>query len=124
MQVIISGRHFDVSDELKSYCEEKLSKLSREYPKLTTARIVMDMERNWNVIEAHVEGKQMHLNAESKTQDMYASVDDVVDKLEKQLLKRLGKRKKHKGPKPAEVELAEQEAEPDLEEDTEEYTEG
>ncbi len=87
MEIIISGRDFDVTDELKEHITSKLAKLVEEYPKLTTARVVMETERNWHLAEARVNGKGIELDATGRTDDMYATLDDVADKLERQLLK-------------------------------------
>lgn len=104
MQIIVSGRHFQVSDELKNYATEKLSPLSVEYSKLSSASVVLEFERSWNVAEIHVQGKSVHLDATARTHDMYAAIDEAVDKVEKQLDKRLGRRKARRGEKPEEEE--------------------
>ncbi|MBT3292255.1 MAG: hypothetical protein HN380_33330, partial [Victivallales bacterium] len=54
MEVIISGRHLDIDDALREYIQEKLARLEDEYPKLTTARVVLEFERSWRVVEAHI----------------------------------------------------------------------
>ncbi len=104
MQVIVSGRHFQVSDELKNYANEALSRLSTEYAKLTTGRVVLEFERSWNVAEVHVQGKSVQLDATARTQDMYTAIDQAVEKVEKQLAKRLGRRMARRGEKPEEEE--------------------
>jgi putative sigma-54 modulation protein len=100
MELIISGRHVEVDDELKGYAEGKLQKLALEYPKLTSARVVLSTERNWQIAEAHVNGKHLTLNASKRTQDMAVSIDGVVDKLERQLRKYLERIQEHRGGKP------------------------
>ena len=97
MEIIISGRHLGVTDEMKTYAEERLGKLSSEYGKLTTARVVMDLERNWHVVELHLSGKHLNLEAAAKTPDMYISVDTAVDKLERQLRRYVDRLQDHRG---------------------------
>lgn len=96
MEIIISGRHMDVTDELKAYIQERMQKLGNEYGKLVNARIVLEMERAWHIAEGHVTGKHLDLEATARTTDMYASVDEMVDKLEKQLRRYLEKVKEHR----------------------------
>ena len=97
MEIIVSGRHFEVSDDLKKYAEDRLRKLGEEYPKVTTARLVFHMERSWHIAEAHVTGKHIELEAKAQTQDMYTSTDEAFAKIEKQLRKHLERMHEHKG---------------------------
>ncbi|MDT8390223.1 MAG: ribosome-associated translation inhibitor RaiA [Lentisphaeria bacterium] len=96
MEVIVSARHFDVDESIKEYVTEKMSKLSEEYAKLTTARVVLSLERNWQVAEGHVTGKQLDMEARASTTDMYSSIDEISDKLERQLRRHLGKMREHR----------------------------
>ena len=97
MEIIISGRHFEVDSGLKAYTEDRMQKLAEEYGKLTTARVVFHMERSWHVAEAHVNGKHLNLDARVQSRDMTVSVDGVFDKLEKQLRRHLEKMQMHRG---------------------------
>lgn len=87
MEIIISGRHLDVNDRLKAYNEEKLFKLSTAYPKLTSSRTVLDQEKAWYLVEITLHGKNINMVATARTEDMYVSLDQCVEKLEKQLHK-------------------------------------
>lgn len=96
MEIIISGRHFDISPELKSHVESRVARLADEYGKLTTARVVLELERSWQVAEVHITGKHTDLESKAQTRDMYQSVDEAVDKVEKQLRKQLEKIQQHR----------------------------
>ena len=122
MEIIISGRHLGVSDQMKEHAEQRLRKLAEEYPKLTSARMVMDLQRNWHLVEAHLHGKNVNLDASARTSDMYASIDSVADKLERQLRRYLDRVQDHrlKSPEGRRERLAaeaEQEAEAELAEE-------
>jgi len=111
MELIISGRnHLQVDEATKAYVEEKMLKLDAEYPKLTTCRVVIGQERGLCLVEAHLNGKHVSLDAEGKSPQLAVSVDMAADKLEKQLRKHLqrlqDRRHNHKG-LPAEEEPAE-----------------
>jgi putative sigma-54 modulation protein len=111
MQLIISGRHLSVTDEMKAHAENGLTRLAGEYPKLTTGRVVMDLERNWHVVEAHIQGKHVNFDASARTTDMYASIDDAIGKLEKQLRRYLDRVQDHHPDHGAEKEVREELAE-------------
>ena len=96
MELIISGRHFEVGEDLREYTEIKMAKLEDEHPKLTTARVVMITERNWQVVEIHLNGKHLTLNAKAQSSDMMVSVDAAVDKLERQLRRHLERVQDHR----------------------------
>ena len=122
MEIIISGRNLDIDASMKSYIEDKVQKLAEEYSKLTTVRVVMSLERSWHVVEMHVHGKNVSLDAKSTSRDMYISIDSVTDKMEKQLRKYLDRIQEHRGSKKivVEEELAEEDDQEDFVE--EEYS--
>lgn len=96
MEIIISGRHFEVTAELKAHAESHLQRLAAEFPRLTSVRLVMAMERSWHIAEAHAHGKRVEFDAKARTQDMYVSVDSVTEKLEKQLRRHLDRVQHHR----------------------------
>lgn len=88
MQVNISGHQLDVTDAMRSYVGEKLAKLERHVDKITNVQVIMEVEKLKQKIEAtlHVSGaKEVVANAEHD--DMYAAIDLLTDKLDRQLLK-------------------------------------
>lgn len=109
MEIIISGRHLTITDSLKAYNEEKLGKIAMQYPKLTTARTTLDQEKAWYLCEITLHGKNINLVATARTEDMYVSIDECAEKLEKQLhkfLERIHDHRPHGEPKEAEEETA------------------
>ncbi len=100
MEIIVSGRHFVVSDELRRHAEARLQPLGQQYPKVTTARLVLEMERSWQIAEVRLTGKQLELEASGRTQDMYKSIDEAVAKLDKQLRKHVDRMHDRKGAVP------------------------
>jgi putative sigma-54 modulation protein len=116
MEVIVSARHFELGEDLRSFAEAKVTELANEYPKLTTARVVMEVQRNWHMAEIHLNGKHIDLIATARTEDMYASLDAANDKLEKQLRKHIEKMQNHR-PKEDNGIVAEDDTEEDEEEE-------
>lgn len=87
MQLSISGHHVDVTDALKNYTEEKLAKLERHFDNITNVHVVLTVEKVKQRAEAtmHVSGAELFADADSD--DMYAAIDALTDKLDRQLLK-------------------------------------
>ncbi|MGP0171929.1 ribosome hibernation-promoting factor, HPF/YfiA family [Pseudomonas sp. NCHU5208] len=87
MQVNISGHQLDVTDALRDYIGEKLGRLERHFDKITNVQVTMEVEKLKQKIEAtlHVAGGEVVANAEHN--DMYAAIDLLADKLDRQLIK-------------------------------------
>ena len=87
MQLSISGHHVDVSDALKNYVEEKLQKLERHYDHITNAHVILTVEKLQQRAEATVHISGADVFADAGCDDMYAAIDKLTDKLDRQILK-------------------------------------
>ena len=87
MQLNISGHHVDVTDALKSYVEEKLQKLERHYDHITNAHVILTVEKIQQRAEATVHISGAEVFADANSEDMYAAIDKLTDKLDRQILK-------------------------------------
>lgn len=87
MQLSISGHHIDVTDSLKDYVTGKLTKLERHYDHITNVHVVLSVEKLVQKAEAtlHISGAELFADAHSE--DLYAAIDALVDKLDRQVLK-------------------------------------
>ena len=87
MQLSISGHHIDVTDSLKEYVTGKLTKLERHYDHITNVHVVLSVEKLVQKAEAtlHISGAELFADADSE--DLYAAIDALVDKLDRQVLK-------------------------------------
>lgn len=87
MQVNISGHHLEVTDALRDYVTEKFSRLERHFDRIISVQVILQVEKLKQKIEAslHVAGHDVVANAEHE--DMYAAIDSVIDKLDRQLIK-------------------------------------
>jgi len=87
MQLNISGHHVDVTDAMRNYAQEKIQKLERHYDHITNAHIVLTVEKQRQRAEAtiHVSGAELFADADSE--DLYAAIDMLMDKLDRQLIK-------------------------------------
>ena len=87
MQLNISGHHIDVTDALRSYVEEKLQKLERHYDHITNAHVILSVEKLQQRAEAtlHISGAEVFADADCD--DLYAAIDKLTDKLDRQIIK-------------------------------------
>ncbi|MCJ8169967.1 ribosome hibernation-promoting factor, HPF/YfiA family [Atopomonas sediminilitoris] len=87
MQVNISGHQLEVTEPLREYIQEKLKKLERHFDKITNVQVTMEVEKLRQKVEAtlHITGGTIAANAEHD--DMYAAIDLLTDKLDRQLIK-------------------------------------
>jgi len=93
MQITVSGHHVDVTQALREYVDNKLSRLQRHFNEITNTNVTLTVEKQRKKVEAnvHVAGKDLHAAAESA--DMYAAIDSIADKLDRQLIKHKEKQK-------------------------------
>ncbi len=87
MQLNISGHQLDVTDGLREYVTEKISRLERHFDKITNVQVILEVEKLRQKAEAilHISGGEVVANAEHE--DMYAAIDLLTDKLDRQLIK-------------------------------------
>lgn len=87
MQVTISGHHIDVTTALKDFINSKLEKLERHFDQITSIKVTLSIEKQRQMVDAtvHVAGADVVANASHD--DMYAAIDLLTDKLDRQLIK-------------------------------------
>ena len=93
MQLTVKGKNFHVTDALRSYAEKRIDKIVRFMDSIISTEVTMSTERNWHIVEVTVYGNGFVLRGEERTNDMYTSIDKVLDKLESQVKKEKGKHK-------------------------------
>ncbi|MEX0606095.1 MAG: ribosome hibernation promoting factor [Marinobacter sp.] len=87
MQLNISGHHVELTPALKEYVSGKFEKLERHFDHISNCQVTLEVEKVRQMAEAtlHVIGGEIHAKAENE--DMYAAIDALVDKLDRQVLK-------------------------------------
>lgn len=87
MQLSISGHHVDLTESLNSYIEQKFEKLDRHSDQITQVHVVLNVEKLQHLAEAtaHIKGAELFANADAE--DMYSAIDQMVDKLDRQVIK-------------------------------------
>ncbi len=98
MNLRIAARHFDLSENLKDHAEKTIIPLRRFFDKVIDADLVLISEKNRQTAELTFHVKGGAVTAKTQTEDMYGSIDQVADKVERQLKKRHDLTHNHKGP--------------------------
>jgi len=91
MRVLVTFRHFEADDAVRSYAKEKVLKLKKYLERPVEARVVLSVEKFRNIAEATITGDGYTINGVEKTDDMYSAIDKLVGKLERQIMKHRGK---------------------------------
>ena len=87
MQINLTGHHVEVTASLRDYVDTKFAKLERHFDHINNVYVVLTVERLDQKAEAtvHLNGSEVHASAVNA--DMYASIDTLVDKVDRQVLK-------------------------------------
>ncbi len=99
MQVSITGRHVELTDPLKDYVHEKLGHLKHAFDHVVDVHVVLTVEKHRQRCEINMAANGVTIHAKAETDDMYASIDAVVDKLNRQLKRYRAKLQRHQGAK-------------------------
>ncbi len=87
MQINVSGHHVDVTDALRSYVEAKLDRLERHSDRINHMDVILSVEKQRQKAESTVRMAGGELFADAESDDLYAAIDALADKLDRQLIK-------------------------------------
>ncbi|WP_371194911.1 ribosome hibernation promoting factor [Glaciecola sp. SC05] len=95
MQINLTGHHVDITDSLRSYVDTKFEKLERHFDHINNVHVVLNVEKLSQKAEAklHLKGGEVFANSEHT--DMYAAIDSLIDKLDRQVIKHKEKLRRH-----------------------------
>ena len=85
MQINLTGHHIGITDSLKSYVEQKFRRLERHFENITSIHVILTVEKERQKAEATLHVNRGNLFADAERQDMYAAIDGLIDKLDRQL---------------------------------------
>ncbi|MFL5348795.1 MAG: ribosome hibernation-promoting factor, HPF/YfiA family [Hyalangium sp.] len=97
MQMNITFRQFGTSDSLKEYAKEKVERVNRLLDRAGEAHVVLSLERHLHHADITIHSGSWVLRGREKSEDMYASIDLAMDKIERQLRRYKDKLKSHHG---------------------------
>ncbi len=100
MNLKISGHHVELTPALKEYVQNKLERIKRHFDNVIDITVILAVDANTEKdkrqraeINMHMRGKDLHV--ESEAQDMYAAIDLLMDKLDRQVLRHKDKIQDH-----------------------------
>jgi putative sigma-54 modulation protein len=87
MNIIVTGRHIEVTPALKSYAEKKIARFDRYLSNISEAVVTISVEKYRHKVEVLLKANGVLIQAEGITGDVYSSIDEVAEKLERQIKK-------------------------------------
>jgi len=95
MNLNITGHHLEITPAIRDYVDAKLERVTRHFDHVLDVSVIMSVEKLAQNVEAtiHISGKDIH--AEATDSDMYAAIDLLADKLDRQVLKHKEKHGAH-----------------------------
>ena len=96
MHINLTGHHVDITEALRGYVDSKFERLGRHFDHVLNAHVILSVEKLRQKAEAtlHVNGGKLF--ADSVHEDMYAAIDTLIDKLDRQVLKHKEKKKNYR----------------------------
>jgi len=85
MQINITGHHVEVTPALRAYVTEKMQRLSRHFDQVNSIHVILNVEKLQQQAEATVKAGGRTIFATQTAKDMYASIDGLIDKLDRQV---------------------------------------
>lgn len=87
MNLQLTGRHVEITSAIRAYVTSKLVRINRHFENVIDVDVIMTVEKLDQKVEAnvHLSGKDIHVCANDP--DMYAAIDQLIDKLDRQVIK-------------------------------------
>ena len=96
MQINFTGHGVEVTASLKTFTQEKFDRLIRHFDKITAIHVIFNVEKLNKIAEATILIAKGELHASATSEDMYVAVDELIHKLERQLIKHKEKTSDHR----------------------------
>jgi len=97
MQLQISGHHLDITSAIKNHTNEKLSKIKHHFDNVMNVNMILEVQKDVQKAEATIHLSGADLFAKAQSSDMYVSIDQLINKLDSQIIKHKEKLHNHRG---------------------------
>ncbi|MCD6271579.1 MAG: ribosome-associated translation inhibitor RaiA [Deltaproteobacteria bacterium] len=97
MQTNVMFKNLDHSEDLKSYVQGKLDRFDKLLDNPAMATVVLSMQKFRRIAEINISGDRLNIKGKEETEDIYSAIDNVLDKLQKQIKKNKQKTRTHRG---------------------------
>src|SRR5512139_2645356 len=101
MQIAVTFRHMDVSEGVRGYVKEKVEKLEKYIENPQEVHVVLSVEKFRQIAEITIVSDGMTLNSQGRDNDLYAAIDQMVDKMERRIRERRDKGRRKRTNLPA-----------------------
>jgi putative sigma-54 modulation protein len=118
MDITVTGRHVDVTPAIREYATKKLDHIGIDFPRMLSAHYILEVDKFRQIAELIIQcGNHITIEASEVSEDLYASIDRVVDKVSRQMRKYKTKLQNHRPRTPASLHVDEHVLTHDLHED-------
>lgn len=87
MQIEVTGQNMEITQALRAFVAEKAERLERRFDNLISARFILSLQKVRHVAQGtiNVGGRAQPIHAEAEAEDMYAAIDALMDRLDRQV---------------------------------------
>lgn len=122
MQLSITGRNFELTDDIREYVEKRMNKLNTFFDRILETQLVIEVQRHRYMTEIAIIASRASFHAQGQNEDVFASIDEAIDKMEKQIRRfkeRISDRRHRMSQREAAIQLSatDETAEVELEEE-------
>jgi putative sigma-54 modulation protein len=97
MNLNLSGHHLEITPAIRGYITGKLDRVTRHFDHVIDVNVILSVEKLTQKVEANVHLSGKNIFVESHHSDMYAAIDSLIDKLDRQIIKHKEKHAGHRG---------------------------
>jgi putative sigma-54 modulation protein len=95
MQINLTGHHVEITEALRNYVNEKFAKLERHFDHINNVHVILEVDKLRQIAEAKLNVNGGEIFATAEAEKMYAAIDELIDKLDRQVIKHKEKMIKH-----------------------------
>jgi putative sigma-54 modulation protein len=95
MQINLTGHHLDITDSLRNYVHDKFERIERHFDHINNVHVILQVDKVRQIAEAKMNVNGGEIFANSESEDMYSSIDSLIDKLDRQVIKHKEKMTRH-----------------------------
>jgi len=118
MEMTVTGRHVDITPAIREYATKKLDHIGIDFPRILNAHYILEVDKFRHIAELVLQcGNHITIEAREVSEDLYASIDRVADKVARQMRKYKTKIQRHRPRKAVPFDVEEQVVAHDLHED-------
>jgi len=96
MQLNLSGHHLDITSSIRQHTSDKLTKIKHHFDNVMNINMILEVQKDLQKAEATIHVSGADLFAKAQSNDMYASIDQLINKLDSQIIKHKEKLHNHR----------------------------